>query len=245
MAHGIVTPSQVTYDDVIGFINWRIESCGVMKSTALKDRKVLRVLMQEAVRRGYASKNPCLKMGIANDEVEPAPEFSPEQIKRIYAKLNGKEADWRYVAFRIGLETGTRLAATQIDYRHVDFEKKTLHFPKPKGGYAKAFTCPLPDSLVPMLQKIKETGAQYTCILPPNASQLINSKIIKKAATKKHSFKCTRVTFVTECHRAGIPLAACMKLVNHANEMVHRIYQRLSVADVQVYANRVKFVQPE
>jgi Phage integrase SAM-like domain len=104
---GILTPSQVTYDVVIGFINWRIESCGVMKSTALKDRKVLRVLMQEAVRRGYAIKNPCLKMGISNDEVEPAPEFTPDQIKRIYAKMPGKEADWRHVAFRIGLETGS------------------------------------------------------------------------------------------------------------------------------------------
>jgi hypothetical protein len=76
--HGIVTPSQVTYDVVIGFINWRIEQCDVMKSTALKDRKVLRLLMQEAVRRGYAGKNPCLKMGIPADQVEPAPEFTPE-----------------------------------------------------------------------------------------------------------------------------------------------------------------------
>jgi hypothetical protein len=242
---GILTAAQVNYQAVVNFINWRIESCGVMKSTALKDRKVLRVIMQEAVRRGHATKNPCLRMGIPNDEVEPAPEFTSDQIKRIYAMLPKKEADWRYVSFRIALETGTRLAATQIEFKHIDFEKKTIEFPRPKGGYAKAFTCPLPESLIPMLLKIKQTGAPVTCVLPSNASQLINSKIIKKAASKQHSFKCTRVSFVTECHRAGIPLAACMKLANHSNEMVHKIYQRLSVADVQQYANRIRFVQPE
>ena len=245
MREGIWTPNEVTYGVVVGFIDWRMEKCGVKKSTALKDRKVLRVVMQEAVKRGFAAKNPCLKMGIKQDEVKPAPEFTPEQIQRVYAKLPKKEEDWRYVSFRIGLETGTRLAATQIDFDNIDFERKTIHFPKPKGGYGEAFTCPLPDSLIPMLLKIKATGAKYTCVLPSNASQMINSKIIKKAATKKHSFKCTRVSFITACHRAGIPLAVCMRLVNHASELVHKIYNRLDVDDVKQYANKVQFVQPE
>jgi integrase len=52
-------------------------------------------------------------------------------------------------------------------------------------------------------------------------------------------FHCTRVTFVTWCHRQGIPENVIMKLVNHASTEIHRIYQRLNVVDVQAWRDRV------
>jgi hypothetical protein len=33
-------------------------------------------------------------------------------------------------------------------------------------------------------------------------------------------------------HRAGVPLSAAMRLVNHSSEIVHEVYNRLSVDDV-------------
>jgi integrase len=52
-------------------------------------------------------------------------------------------------------------------------------------------------------------------------------------------FHCTRVTFITWCHRQGIPENVIMKLVNHASTEIHRIYQRLNVVDVQAWRDRV------
>ena len=52
-------------------------------------------------------------------------------------------------------------------------------------------------------------------------------------------FHCTRVTFITWCHRQGIPENVIMKLVNHASTEIHRIYQRLNVVDVHAWRDRV------
>ena len=62
------------------------------------------------------------------------------------------------MAFRIALETGCRLSETEIEFRHINFERKMITFVDPKGG--KPYTTPLPDSLIPMLRKIKASKAK-------------------------------------------------------------------------------------
>ena len=55
------------------------------------------------------------------------------------------------------------------------------------------------------------------------------------------TFHCTRVTFVTRGAKQGVPQSKMMKLVNHASEEIHRVYQRLVVADVREELNAIKF----
>ena len=55
------------------------------------------------------------------------------------------------------------------------------------------------------------------------------------------TFHCTRVTFVTRGAKQGVPQSKMMKLVNHASEEIHRVYQRLVVADVRDELNAIKF----
>lgn len=143
------------------------------KSTALRDLKVLRLLMQHAVRAGMSPGNPCLGMDLDRPPAKEKPDYTDEQIKKIYGALQGD--DWRLVAFRIALETGCRLSETQINFENIDFMRKTMTFASPKGGANKAFSRFLPDSLIPMLQRIKETGAHQTVELPTNASQLFSN----------------------------------------------------------------------
>jgi hypothetical protein len=59
-----------------------------------------------------------------------------------------------------------------------------------------------------------------------------------EAGEKPHlCFHCLRVTYVTRLAQAGVPLSLAMRLTNHSDELVHRIYQRLGVEDVRQYAN--------
>jgi len=243
---GISAPRQVTYQIAFDFIQWRIARGGnkkgkpVKKSTALRDIKVLRLLMSHAVRSNMATGNPCFRMRIEREKPKEKEEFTDDQIKLVYAKLPKKEKDWRYVAFRIGLETGCRLSETVIDFKHINLRSKVITFIDKKSN---AYPFPLPDSLIPMLKRIKATGAQYTVKLPENASQLFG-KFLEGIGLKTHSFHCTRVSFVARLERAGVPLREAMKLVNHASEMVHKIYSRQNVDDVKAYANKVRYPQP-
>ena len=51
----------------------------------------------------------------------------------------------------------------------------------------------------------------------------------------------TRVTFITHGAKQGVPQSQMMKLVNHASEEIHRVYQRLVGADVCEELNAIKF----
>lgn len=242
----VSAPRQLTYQHAFNYIKWRMARGGrgskIKQSTALRDIKVLRLLMSHAVRAGMAPGNPCLRMGIQRIAPKEKQEFTDEQIAKIYSKLRKKEKDWRYVAFRIALETGCRLSETQIEFRHINFERKTITFVDPKGG--KPYSTPLPDSLIPMLKKLKATKKKYTLELTPNSSTQF-SNFLRRIGLKTHSFHCTRVTFITRLGRAGVPLREAMKMVNHSTETVHKIYSRLNVDDVKPYANAVQFPQPK
>lgn len=239
-------PAQLTYQHAYAYIAWRMKRGGnkkkIRQSTALRDIKLLRLLMTYAVRAGMAAGNPCLRMGIRREPSKEKKEFDDNQIRHIYRHLPQKEKDWRYVAFRIALETGCRLSETEIAFEDVDFARQTITFPDPKGG--RPYTVPLPDSLAPMLKKIKATGAKCTVNIDKKSSTRF-SNFFLRIGLKSHSFHCTRVTFVSRLARAGVPLREAMRMVNHASETVHKIYLRLGVEDVQPWANRVKFPQPK
>lgn len=242
----VSTPSQLTYQHAFDFIQWRVARGGnkqkIKTSTALRDLKVLRLLMAHAVRTGMAPANPCLRMGVPRGAPKEKQEFTDDQIAQIYSKLPRKDKDWRFVAFRIALETGCRLSETQIDFANVDFKRKTIEFVYQNG--AKPYSVPLPNSLIAMLKKIKASKARYTVVLPKNASTQF-SNFLRRIRLKTHSFHCTRVTYITRLARAGVPLREAMKLVDHSSEMVHKIYSRLNVDDVKAFANRVQFPQPK
>jgi hypothetical protein len=67
----IHNPSQLTYQDALGYLKWRTEyrkrgGRTVKLNTALNDMKVMRIIMRQAVRLEYATSNPCDRLGIAN-----------------------------------------------------------------------------------------------------------------------------------------------------------------------------------
>lgn len=58
------------------------------------------------------------------------------------------------------LHTGLRRkSATEARWEHVDFERKVLHIPRPKGGHA--FDLPLTDYLVRLLKARKKENGEY------------------------------------------------------------------------------------
>lgn len=227
-------PRQLRYEHVREYFNWRksetnpqVRRCD--HNSALYDLRFLGLLVDEAIRLGYADTNPCRKIGIKKHAPKVKPEFADEDIALIREKLK-VELEWMRISFEIAIRHGTRLRATSIDLnRDVDWIRHTVTFHE-KGH--KTFTTPLSPDLLPMFERLKEEGRTRTCDLPVNASKYW-TKFFRRIGKSQYCFHCCRVTTISKLARNGVPESHAIKFVGHASTEIHRVYQRLRAEDLQ------------
>ena len=230
-------PKEITYRHGHEYVAWRTgrragnKACG--KNTALLEVKLLGQVLRQCALRGEIDVVPIQRLGIAKAESAVKRVLTDTEIGICLAALP-EEEEWIRLAFLIALHTGCRLRETRLDMRLVDFDRMTITFDTPKGGRGKAFTRPLPTALVPVLSPLN--GRTFSHDFPFQPSRCFQNFFLR---LKIHgvSLHCLRVTYVTRLHRAGVPLSAAMRLVNHSSEVVHRIYTRLDVDDVRAFAD--------
>lgn len=205
--------------------------------------KFLAMLMNEAVRLGHADGNPLTKMDIQKDDPEEKPEMTDEEISRIRAALE-KEPEWMQTCFDIALHTGCRLRETRLPLTCISFSEKKITFPHPKGGRHRAFSIPMPTALFPLLKRLKGRlkglDSKYTLEFPYQPSRRWQ-QFFMKLKLEHLWFHCLRVTFINRLRRARVPMQDAMRLVNHASELIHKIYQREKVEDVEQWRDVVQF----
>ncbi len=253
-AQQIKYPRQISYAHAWKYLEWRKSGAEGVKAashnTALHEVKFLSMLMTQAVRRGFADGNPLLHPGIQKHKPAEKPAMTDEEISKIRQEL-GRWPEWMRTCFEIAIYTGCRLSDTNIPLKDVDLEAKTITLEKPKGGAERAFTAPLREELVPLFTRLKaERGNDQTAydFIATGSKWEKPSKMWWRFFKQNDelnlphlTFHCTRVTFITRGARQGVPQSKMMKLVNHASEEIHRVYQRLVVADVREELNAIKF----
>ena len=238
------TPRAITYRNAIEYIDWRTNfkkptGKTVGRNTAIYELRILSLLLAEAVRLGHADANPLVGVKIRRDKVAKKPEISDAEIVAIRAALVG-EPEWMQTAFEIALLTGCRLRETRIPMTCVDFEENKITFPSPKGGEERAFSIPMPTALRPLLERLAREQRKHTLEFPFQPSRRWQQFFIKVKLTHL-CFHCLRVTYVNRLRRAGVPREAAMRLVNHASDLVHQVYQREKVDDVVRWRDAVTF----
>jgi hypothetical protein len=240
----IHAPRQLTYRLGVEYVDWRTSfkkrsGKTVGRNTAILELKTLALIMGEAVRLGHADANPLVTVKMRKDRAAKKPELSDKEILEIRQALKA-EPEWMQVAFEIGLHTGCRLRETRIPLTCVDFLENKITFPSPKGGENRAFSIPMPSAIRPLLERLKLEKRSHTLEFPFQPSRRWQQFFIK--INKRHlCFHCLRVTYVNRLRRAAVPREAAMRLVNHASELVHQIYQREKVDDVAQWRDAVQF----
>lgn len=241
----LTVPRLLEYRHVVDFVHWRESQVKrrskrtVSRNTALHNVKVLSRVMREAVRRGYAQGNPCLRL---SEDVPPAPvpekpEFTDEQIALVRAELArratlGRPSDWMAIAFEIALHQGCRLSATQIPMRDIDFDRGTITF-REKGhrGHKTVFTVPIHPGLRPLLERLRDEGRTLTCTVPWHGPR--NFGRVMDAIGLPHRFHSTRVSVITRMARSDVTQQKAMAYVHHGSWAVHKIYTKLKPPDVE------------
>ena len=240
----IHSPRQVTYQRAIDYLDWRTSfkkrtGKTVGRNTAIYELKILSLVIDEAVRLGHGDANPLVSLDVHRDKPAKKPELTNDEISTIREALK-TEPEWMSAAFEIALHTGCRLRETWIPLDCIDFTERKITFPSPKGGEDRAFSIPMPSALLPLLERLRQEKRKFTLEFPFQPSRRWQQFFIK--IKKPHlCFHCFRVTYVNRLRRAGVPREAAMRLMNHASELVHRIYQREKVEDVVQWRDAVQF----
>ncbi len=238
------SPRAITYRKALEYIDWRTtfkKKSGrtVGRNTAVMELKLLAMILADAQRLGYAEANPLLSLKLKRDKSAKKPEITDEEIKKIRDALT-TEPEWMRFAFEISLHTGCRLRETRLPVECLDFVEKKITFPSPKGGEDRAFSIPMPSALRPLLERIRKSGQKVTLEFPFQPSRRWQQFFIK-IEMPHLCFHCLRVTYVNRLRRGGVPREAAMRLVNHASELVHQVYQREKIDDVVQWRDAVQF----
>lgn len=154
------------------------------------------------------------------------------------------------------LLTGLRSSdAKTVRWEHVDFDKGTLHRPKPKGGEDRAFTVPVSAEVLAILKRRRDENVQMYArdngwAFP---SRDMDGGVTHVAQTKEQRYvggkKVTafpsphrlRDTFATAAHEAGVNLHDLKVLMNHSlpGGDVTMGYVRVSVEHLRAAAEKI------
>jgi integrase len=238
------SPRDITYANAIEYTDWRTsyrKKTGktVGRNTAILELKILAMVMGEAVRLGHAEANPLASIKLRRDKAKKKPELTDQEIVEVRAALQ-TEPVWMQRAFKIALHTGCRLRETRIPRDCIDLVESKITFPSPKGGEDRAFSIPMPTALRSLLEQVRKGREKFTLDFPFQPSRRWHQFFIK--IKKPHlCFHCLRVTFINRLRRSGVPQEQAMRLVNHASELIHQVYQREKVDDVARWRDAVSF----
>ncbi len=249
-------PQGVTYPLGLDYMTWRtgqvkrVSKKHPCHNTALAELRLLGRIMREAVHRGFITTSPLERMGIKKQRPAEKPEMTDADVAAIRAALAEKEGHlplqdrWMTISFEIALHQGCRVSETSLPLSDIDLEARRITF---HAKRAKVFTTTLHPSLVPLIQQLKATGAERTCTLPKMATRdwhlLLKGRLERnrKGVCPHLTFHSTRVTVITRMARAGVPIQQAMAYVGHADQTVHRIYQRLQADDLTRCTQALRF----
>lgn len=250
----IPAPRHVSRETCLDFVAWCKTKPGgeVSHNGALLNLRFLSAILGEAVRRGFASHNPAVRLDIKREKTPEKPEISDAEIEQIRAEIkkveDAAERHMLNVSFEIALAQGCRIFETWLDVnRDVNLDAGTIQF-RAKG---KFYTTELNPTLRPLIHELRTSGRTMTFELrdPRRADGRDLSAVwcgfLKRIGLGHLSFHSLRVTCVTRLHRAGVPESVAMKIVGHAGTTVHRVYRRVKREEGQsAWANYNKGMTP-
>jgi integrase len=233
----LISPSQITYKLCVDYPIFRTNPPkGLMKArsrnTALTELKVFSAILQEAVRRGFITANPCMRLGLKRTPAKLKPEITDDEVVKIEEALQTRDA-WMRDCWLVAMRQGCRLSETAVPLPRIDLDAKTISFIT-KGS--RTHTAPIHPDLIPLVREARKAERKTLVELPEYPAKKWH-QFFKRIGLPHISFHCTRVTVVTKLARSGAPIYKTKAYVGHASDTVHGVYQRLTPVDVSDLAS--------
>jgi len=168
----------------------------------------------------------------------------PEELSAWYQEIMQQKNPVRRDVNLVMLFTGLRRTdAATVRFEDINFVKKTLHRPKPKGGSKRAFTIPVTDFVMDIFKQRKEENKIFfpgsAWVFPAwSASGHIMEP---KEGAMKWSAHRLRDSYTTVANCAGLPVYDIEVLTNHrpANSSVTAGYVRQSIEQLRISQQKI------
>lgn len=245
----VFLPRNLTREHCTHYIEWRKTpnykqgKYRAGHNTALLELKTLSLLMEEAVRRGYAADNCARRLGIKRAPRKEFPELTDEAIQLVLQSIPKEPEPLRTFlqnSFLIARWHGVRLTETFLNPQTHVWQQTIKGAPRwvilfhQKGD--KTSPKLLHPELVPLLRDLKLSGAVQTYTRPRNPSREW-FEFLHRAGVKKllpnACFHSLRVTAATRLARANVPERKAMEYLSHASTTVHEAYVRWHPEDLE------------
>lgn len=247
----ILAPRQLSYQQCTEYLPWRATpdkkhgKYRAGRNTAILEIKVLRWLMREAVRRGFAPGNPARELVLRREPRKLFPEYTREQLEQIAAAIEAEPEPLRTQlrhSFLLARYHGVRLRETNVNpLRDVQLWASTragavggwegsIRFHQ-KGGKIKEK--PLHPQLIPLFQTLQAEQRAHT--YPPTKWGNRWFKFLGRSGLKAQNanacFHSLRVTVKNQLDAAGIPTEIVREYLSHTPQDVHSSYGRFANLD--------------
>jgi site-specific recombinase XerD len=235
---GIHHPRQFRWEHVNGYIRER-KNQGVQRNTAVLEIKAFGTIMREAVRRDYCERNTVADGRIPKDPAKKKPVLTVKQLDLIRKHLETRPK-WMLTVFEIQSHLGCRFNECAFNKAKVDLRRKLISMTDSKrkpDDPKRNYLVPLAPTLEKHLRTVFKTQDFTVKPLSGDDNTRFNKELnIVCEGASSHSL---RISFVTRCHEVGLPMQMAMCLVNHSSEIIHRIYTRVSLAELVKAAKKV------
>lgn len=151
----------------------------------------------------------------------PRTALGPESLRVWYEAVIADKNAVRRDNLLLMLFTGLRrTSAAEVRWDDVDFNRRSLRIPRPKGGESKAFDLPLSDFLMELFERRRAESAEFAPDTPwvfpaESASGHIQEPRIDTASVKWSPHDLRR-TFITVAESMDMSSYAMKALVNHS-----------------------------
>lgn len=149
---GAPLPAAVTRDIVLGYFPWRKDRGGE-RNTALGELKFFSQVMDEAVRRGYAPRNPALKLGMKRAEVEHKTPWTLKQVQiAVDAAKKRDKFGWLHVSILMGFYQAVRCGQCRVPLDCIDLDRQLINYPAHVMKSGRPHSQPIDPKFVPILK---------------------------------------------------------------------------------------------
>ena len=132
MAEKITSPRQMSYPAALRYKEAR-EEADVGINTIIHELKFLGLAISEAIRRGLATANPCLRMGLQRTPAAEKIPWTDENVTTVAAAI-GVEADWMQATFILGFYQAARLRQCEVPLKDINLEGRRISYWKSLSG---------------------------------------------------------------------------------------------------------------
>lgn len=228
-----------------------LESRQTSPATFNRYRATLSMIYREAIRNGWAEKNPARLIRAKKEGSGRIRFLSDEEEKELRKVIAAEYLERNLNEFEVALHTGMRRSEQfTLDWLQTDLRAQRIHLLRTKNGSDR--TIPLNSVALQALQRQHAISGESDRVFVTEGGKPFIRKAIRrwfdealvKAKIRDFTWHCLRHTFCSRLVMAGVPLKTVQELMGHKTIQMTARYAHLAPEYLRNAVEMIVAVKP-